>query len=68
MSSTPARLTECPNCGAGLTGAYCATCGQKSAPVNPSMRDVVHEAAHEFLNVDGKTLRSIRLLALSRAC
>ena len=58
-------MTDCPNCGAALTGAYCAACGQKSAPVNPSTGDVLHEAAHEFLNVDGKTLRSIRLLALS---
>ena len=48
-----------------MTGEYCATCGQKRAPINPSFRDVLREAAHEFLNVDGKTLRSIRLLVQS---
>jgi hypothetical protein len=64
MSSSAAHLIECPNCGAALSGAYCASCGQKNAPVNPSMHDVLHEVTHEFLHLDGKLLRSMKLLAL----
>jgi hypothetical protein len=52
----------CPNCGARLGGAFCASCGQKAGPINPSLRDVLHTFVEEVLNIDGKTLQSIRLL------
>jgi hypothetical protein len=52
----------CPNCGAGLDGAFCASCGQKAGPINPSLRDVLHNFVEEALNVDGKTLQSLKLL------
>jgi hypothetical protein len=43
-------------------GRYCAACGQKAAPVAPTLGDVAHELTHELLNVDGKLFRSLRLL------
>jgi Protein of unknown function (DUF3667) len=52
----------CPNCGAGLDGAFCATCGQKAGPLNPSLRDVLHNFVEEVLNIDGKTFQSVWLL------
>jgi len=53
---------ECPNCGALLAGAYCAACGQKAAPLNPTLKYFVHELTHELLHLDGKIFRSVRLL------
>ncbi len=52
----------CPNCGASLDGAFCATCGQKAGPLDPSLRDLLHNFVEEVLNVDGKTFQSVRLL------
>ena len=62
MSHTALALVECPNCGRAVDGAYCAGCGQKVAPVNPTLSDVFRDFTHEALNVDGKTIRSARLL------
>ena len=53
---------ECANCGALLAGPYCAQCGQKVAPLNPPLRDVLHEVAHEVLSFDNRLLRSTRQL------
>ena len=54
--------TTCPNCGRDLEGAYCAACGQKVAPLNPTFHDLMHDIVHEFLHVDGKIFHSVRLL------
>jgi hypothetical protein len=57
-----ATLAECPNCGASRTGHFCANCGQKAAPLAPTLGYLVHELTHEVLNVDGKIFRTLRLL------
>jgi hypothetical protein len=57
-----ATLAECPNCGAPLDGAFCARCGQKASPLNPSFADLLHELIHEIAHVDGKIVHSVRLL------
>jgi hypothetical protein len=62
VSHAAVTLTECPNCGRALDGAYCAECGQKVAPVNPSLHDFAHDFIHELLHVDGKIFRSVQLL------
>jgi hypothetical protein len=54
--------SACPNCGAALAGAYCATCGQKVGPLNPTLGEFLRELSQELLNVDGKIFRSVRLL------
>ena len=54
--------TVCRNCGAALAGAYCADCGQKAEPPNPSFHHLWHDLSHELLHVDGKIVESVRLL------
>lgn len=65
MTVSSGPMTDCPNCGARLDGSFCGQCGQKSAPLNPSFHDFLHDLAHEILHVDGKIVRSARLLVTS---
>lgn len=60
--TTTVFLAQCPNCGAALGTPFCAQCGQKAAPLNPSLRDVAHDVVHELIHVDGKIVQSVRLL------
>ena len=46
-------------------GPFCATCGQKAHALNPTLRDVAHDATHEILHVDGRIFASLRRLLLS---
>jgi hypothetical protein len=62
MSTVSVDLAECPNCGAPLHAAFCATCGQKAAPLNPSLGEFLHDLAHELVHVDGKIVQSVGLL------
>lgn len=55
-------LTACPNCGATLEAAFCARCGQKATPLNPSFGEFLHDLSHELIHVDGKIVQSARLL------
>jgi uncharacterized protein DUF3667 len=64
MSATTTDLTACPNRGAPLAGAFCAQCGQKVAPINPSLHGSLHDVVHEFLHVDGRIVRSVQYLLL----
>ena len=52
----------CANCGAALTGAYCAQCGQKVKPLDPTLRELAGDVAGELTDVDGRLLRSVRYL------
>lgn len=54
--------TPCPNCETPLAGTWCFRCGQKWAPLDPAWHDLLHEATHEFLHLDGKIFRTLRLL------
>jgi hypothetical protein len=65
MSHNAPDSIVCHNCGADLHGAYCAKCGQQALPLNPRLRDFLHDLTHEVLHVDGKIFRSIRKLLLS---
>ena len=56
-SASEPEATACLNCGASLQGPFCATCGQQAQPLNPRLREVAHDMAHELLDVDGKTIR-----------
>jgi uncharacterized protein DUF3667 len=63
MSGHAAVLeTVCGNCGAELSGAFCHACGQKTAGPDVSLHDFFHDAFHEFAHVDGKIVRTLRLL------
>lgn len=51
----------CLNCGAHLTGAYCATCGQKGE-VHRTLSAIWHDILHSVLHFDGKFWRTLPLL------
>ena len=54
--------SHCLNCETRLHGKFCHACGQKTTSANVRMHDFVHEATHEFLHLDGKILRTLKLL------
>ncbi len=56
------ETSVCLNCGAALTGGWCAQCGQRAAPVRPTLHELLHEATHELSHVDGKMVRTAALL------
>jgi hypothetical protein len=62
-SGVAAKGGACPNCGAQLTGAYCASCGQ-SAHLHRNFGAVWHELMHGVLHMDGKIWRTLPELAL----
>ena len=55
-------LTHCENCGAQLTGNYCAQCGQAAVDYRRSFRHVVVDVLDSFLNWDSKFFTTIALL------
>src|SRR5438094_1928531 len=57
-------LTHCENCGAQLTGNYCAQCGQAAVDYRRSFRHVVADVLDSFLNWDSKFFTTIALLVL----
>lgn len=57
-------LTQCENCGAPLTGEFCAQCGQHAIDYRRSIFRVVVDAADSFLNWDTKFLQTMTVLLL----
>src|SRR5262245_44349039 len=53
---------DCLNCGAELRGEYCHACGQKASSTHLGFHEVLHEATHEFLHLDGKIINTFKLL------
>jgi hypothetical protein len=62
--SKPPPSADCLNCGASLGGPFCAQCGQRALPANPTVRELVGDAWNELVGWDGKFLRTVRLLVL----
>src|SRR5258708_12402152 len=62
MTTAMTTALACANCGASLGGAYCHVCGQKAVSSDVSLHDFAHEAMHEFGHLDGKIVRTLRLL------
>ena len=52
----------CLNCGAALDGAYCPACGQR-AHVHRTLGAFFHDLVHGVLHFEGKTWRTLPLLA-----
>ena len=55
-------LTHCENCGAALTGPYCAQCGQPAIDYHRSFGSLLADAADAFFNFDARFLQSFGLL------
>ena len=54
--------TNCLNCGAPLTGVYCAACGQK-AHIHRSVRAFFGDFIQGLFNFEGKIWRTLPMLA-----
>jgi hypothetical protein len=57
--------TTCLNCAAPLHGKYCAQCGQKKGTSMVSLGHFFHDLVHELAHLDGKIVRTLRLLFLT---
>jgi hypothetical protein len=51
----------CANCGAGLTGVFCASCGQ-TAHIHRTLGHMVEEFLHGILHFDTRAWRTLPLL------
>jgi hypothetical protein len=52
----------CLNCGAPITGPFCARCGQRDVPPYPSVRELAIDAVTEFSGWDGRLASTLRAL------
>ncbi|MGH7935556.1 MAG: DUF3667 domain-containing protein [Chthoniobacterales bacterium] len=55
-------LTHCENCGAALTGPYCAQCGQPAIDYRRSFGSLLADAADAFFNLDARFFQSFSWL------
>jgi len=55
-------LTHCENCGAALTGPYCANCGQPAIDYHRSFGTIMLDAADAFFNLDARFFTTFALL------
>src|SRR5574343_308885 len=55
-------LTRCRNCGAEVSGLFCAQCGQETRVELPTLREFIGEATGRLLAVDGRLWRTLFLL------
>lgn len=55
-------FATCRNCGAKLSGGYCASCGQ-AANVHRSFESLAHDIFHSAFHFEGKFWRTIPELA-----
>ena len=53
---------RCLNCGAELHGAFCAACGQRSVPANPTVHELAGDAWQELSGYDGRIAATFKSL------
>jgi hypothetical protein len=53
---------KCLNCGAVLTGSFCAECGQRAIPPYPTISELASDAFNEVSGWDGRFARTLRTL------
>jgi hypothetical protein len=51
---------RCLNCGADMHGAFCAACGQRSVPADPTVAELAGDAWHELTGYDGRIAATFR--------
>ncbi len=52
--------TTCLNCGVVLQGPFCAACGQRALPPNPTVREIAADAWSELTGYDGRLVATLR--------
>lgn len=55
-------MGDCKNCGAALTGEYCAQCGQRDLKLTRPIADLLSEIVQETFDFDGRAARSVAAL------
>ena len=53
---------HCLNCCEAVATRFCGACGQENEPATPSFSALINDLWQEFLQLDGKVLRTLRLL------
>lgn len=56
------RVGACLNCGAAITGAYCAACGQEARDFHVSFWEMVVDIVDNQFNLNSRTVKSVFLL------
>jgi len=51
---------QCLNCGADFHGPFCAACGQRFVPANPTVVEIAGDAWHELSGYDGRVASTLR--------
>jgi hypothetical protein len=64
MCPEPAPAAACRNCGADVTGDYCAACGQETQVKLPTARVFMREAMGRYVALDGRLWRTLAALLL----
>jgi hypothetical protein len=54
--------SDCPNCGATVSGNFCQQCGQETVLHPPSTREFLHEFIGHYVALEGKLWKSMGLL------
>ena len=52
----------CQDCAAPISGNYCSNCGQETKIETPTVRQFVHELMDQYVAVEGKLGRTLRVL------
>jgi hypothetical protein len=58
----PDAATHCLDCGAPISGRYCASCGQRTDPLHRSLREFFSEFTEGLTNFDAKLWRTLPAL------
>ena len=56
------QSSNCLNCGAPLSGPFCAQCGQRDVPPYPSVRELAVDAFWELSGWDGRFATTVKAL------
>jgi hypothetical protein len=54
--------SDCPNCGADVSGNFCHECGQETVLHPPSTREFLHEFIGHYVALEGKLWKTLWLL------
>jgi hypothetical protein len=52
-------MNPCLNCGSALAGSFCAACGQRAVPPDPSVAELAGDAWHELTGYDGRIAATV---------